>query len=206
MVETEELETNTHTHAKQGFAALVLQNILFCSFEGKALSFPRFGPKAREEELRENCMSRYDMIYRKYVSSSILEESVCESHVNQYFVYRVDSCKRQSSTHDPSLHDFTLHDLHLHAYGMQGNGGYSFMCCQRSCAASKFGKKIKKKISFQTGVAEKCHPMSFPLPTFFHFPQYGISQLSTSKYRAECNNPSCTNIIPSQITWFSHSL
>jgi hypothetical protein len=68
-------------------------------------------------------MSRYDMIYREYVSSSILEEGVCESHVHQYFVYRVDSCKRQSSTHDPSLHDFTLHDLHLHVCVMQGNEG-----------------------------------------------------------------------------------
>ena len=98
------------------------------------------------------------MIYREYVSSSILEEGVCESHVNQYFVYRVDSCKRQSSTHDPSLHDFTLHDLHLHAYGMQGNGGYSFMCCQRSCAASKFGKKIKKKSPSRLGLLKSVTP------------------------------------------------
>ena len=32
VVETEELETNTHAHAKQGFPALVLQNVVFCCF------------------------------------------------------------------------------------------------------------------------------------------------------------------------------
>ena len=28
-----------------------------------------------------------------------------------------------------------------------------------------------------------CHPLSFRFPTFSHFGQYGVSQLSTRKYR-----------------------
>ncbi len=42
-------------------------------------------------------------------------------------------------------------------------------------------KSIKMKYS---GFLKTCHPQSFRLLPFFHFAQYGISQLSTSKYRA----------------------
>ena len=50
----------------------------------------------------------------------------------------------------------------------------------------------------------RCHPHSFRIPTFFHFGQHGISQLSTSKYRAVVQqSKSHKHPFQSQITWFS---
>jgi hypothetical protein len=39
-------------------------------------------------------------------------------------------------------------------------------------------------MSNYTGLQTTCHPLSFRIPTFLHFGQHGISQLSTSEYRS----------------------
>jgi hypothetical protein len=59
-----------------------------------------------------------------------------------------------------------------------------------------------------SGFRETCHPRSFPLPTFFHFPQYEISQLSTSKYRAvvqqsKSYNSLCTKFKRVGVLWIA---
>jgi hypothetical protein len=53
-----------------------------------------------------------------------------------------------------------------------------------------------------------CFVESFQIPTFFHFGQYGISQLSTSKYRtvvqqSKSYNSLCTKFKRARVLWIS---
>jgi len=63
------------------------------------------------------------------------------------------------------------------------------------------------EIFVYSGFLKTCHPLSFRILPFFRFAQYGISQLSTSKYRAVVQqSKSYKHPFQRQITWFSHSL